>query len=276
MSADEEKPGLENSVFLMQRCYVHGGKGGIAIKSRARRNNIYYNWIEGAVLYDLDLIGSEAANEDVAVENSDVVGNVFWHTSGSALARIGGDGSGTSWGQYRFVNNTFVVAGTNHRVFFGREGISSLSIFNNAFYSTDNAAIAVFWNENADWKFSPYAQFIAVGNNTVPPSSVMNPDANDHGVEIMIMPTTSGDPGFNNLNLHDLVPTSGMNALKDHGTSMIPLFQMRDPKYDFSPPPQIPPAYMPFAPRLPPLLPLKAAPRPSDGQIDIGAYEYSP
>ncbi|APR87958.1 hypothetical protein A7982_13307 [Minicystis rosea] len=134
----------------------------------------------------------------------------------------------------------------------------------------------MFWNDNADWKFSPYEQFVAVGSNTVPPSSVMNPDASDHAVAIMILPTTSGDPGFNNLNLRDLVPNSGMNALKDHGTSMTPLIQMPDSQYDFSPPPQMAPAYMPFAPRLPPLPPLKAALRPSDGQIDIGAYEYSP
>ena len=35
--------------------------GGNAVKSRAQRNEIYYNWIEGAVYHELELIGPDPA-----------------------------------------------------------------------------------------------------------------------------------------------------------------------------------------------------------------------
>ena len=37
------------SVFRMQHNYVHDTNGGNAVKSRAQRNEIYYNWIEGGL-----------------------------------------------------------------------------------------------------------------------------------------------------------------------------------------------------------------------------------
>ncbi len=48
-----------NAVFRMQYCYVHDANGGNNVKSRAGRNEIYYNWIEGATYHELELIGSE-------------------------------------------------------------------------------------------------------------------------------------------------------------------------------------------------------------------------
>ena len=38
------------SVFRMQHTYVHDANGGNAVKSRAQRNEIYYNWIERRLL----------------------------------------------------------------------------------------------------------------------------------------------------------------------------------------------------------------------------------
>ena len=43
------------SVFRMQFCWIHDGNGGNNVKSRAERNEIYSNWIEGA-FYHLSLI----------------------------------------------------------------------------------------------------------------------------------------------------------------------------------------------------------------------------
>src|SRR5204863_6896191 len=107
MATDEAM--YPQSVFRMQFCYVHDALGGNNVKSRAERNEIYYNWIEGAFYHELDLIGSQEYAEGVAREDSDVVGNVFVKTSTYQVARIGGDGTGQSFGRYRFVNNTFVL-----------------------------------------------------------------------------------------------------------------------------------------------------------------------
>lgn len=90
MATDESMyPG---SVFRMQLCYVHDGAGGNNVKSRAERNEIYSNWIEGAVYHELDLIGPDGQDSDLAREDSDVVGNVLIKHSEWRIARIGGDG----------------------------------------------------------------------------------------------------------------------------------------------------------------------------------------
>ncbi|MFC1643154.1 hypothetical protein ACFL5O_10810 [Myxococcota bacterium] len=97
------------SVFRMQLCYVHDAAGGNNVKSRAERNEIYYNWIENAVYHELDLIGPDDQDEELAREDSDMVGNVLIKNSQWRIARIGGDGTGNTAGRYRFVNNTMVL-----------------------------------------------------------------------------------------------------------------------------------------------------------------------
>ena len=87
------------SVFRMQNCYMHDGNGGNGIKSRAERNEIYYNWIEGGYYHDIELIGPDPSSdiaEDKAREDSDVVGNVFRKAGRNPshfVARVGGDGT---------------------------------------------------------------------------------------------------------------------------------------------------------------------------------------
>ena len=114
MATDEvAHPG---SVFRMQYCYVHDANGGNNVKSRAERNEIYYNWIEGALYHELELIGPDPGGApsgwtvDLKREDSDVVGNVLRKTGTSFVARIGGDATGWSNGRYRFVNNTIITA----------------------------------------------------------------------------------------------------------------------------------------------------------------------
>ena len=79
MATDEvAHPG---SVFRMQYCYVHDANGGNNVKSRAQRNEIRYNWIEGALYHEIELIGPDGADEGLFREDSDVVGNVFRKTA---------------------------------------------------------------------------------------------------------------------------------------------------------------------------------------------------
>jgi hypothetical protein len=114
MATDEfAHPG---SVFRMQYCYLHDQNGGNNIKSRAERNEIYYNWVSGGFYGEIELIGpdphgNKKVNTDTAREDSDVVGNVFQHiaTQGTRMARVGSEGTGESNGRYRFVNNNFIL-----------------------------------------------------------------------------------------------------------------------------------------------------------------------
>lgn len=71
----EAHPG---SVFRMDHCYVHDANGGNNVKTRAERNEIRYNWIEGAEYHEIELIGPEGVDASLAREDSDVVGNVLF------------------------------------------------------------------------------------------------------------------------------------------------------------------------------------------------------
>ena len=132
----------------MQYSYVHDNGGGHAVKSRAERNEIYYNWIESPNLHAIELIGPDPGSfpnsmtlaqvEAVAREDSDVVGNVIRKKSTETghLIRIGSDETGRSKGRYRFVNNTFITSaspntGSAIRVY---DEIDSLEVHNSAFF----------------------------------------------------------------------------------------------------------------------------------------------
>lgn len=139
-----EHPGAK---FRMRFNWLHDGNGGDNLKSRAERNEIYFNWFEGALYHELELVGPDPAEaavpESQAVENSDVVGNVFAKGGGHSsfwIARIGGDGTGQTYGRYRFVHNTFILASDSAGAFRVFDGIDSFEAHNNVFYKTSTAA----------------------------------------------------------------------------------------------------------------------------------------
>lgn len=134
MATDEAT--YPHSVFRMQYCYVHDATGGNSVQSRAERNEIYYNWIEGAEYHELDLIGPDYGDPKLAREDSDVVGNVFIKTSQWRIARIGGDGSGDSAGRYRFANNTMVLGSLAGTAITLQQTVSTLEMYNNLIIHT--------------------------------------------------------------------------------------------------------------------------------------------
>ncbi|MBP7866230.1 MAG: VCBS repeat-containing protein [Acidobacteria bacterium] len=259
MSTDEgNRPG---SVFRMQFCYLHEGLGGNNVKSRAERNEIYYNWIEGGYYHELELIGSEEYPTPTVREDSDVVGNVFWKKtkpSGSDnfffVTRVGGDGTGETFGRYRFVNNTFLCgSAAAFRIF---DGIQSIEMHNNVFYRIDGTGVQIKRTVEANWSDG---ELIAGSNNWVQTGST----------EIPVQWTgtlTGADPGFVGLGSNDPRPAAG-SVLIDHGAGSL----SGPPGFPF-PNPLFPPAWHP------PLhafqAPGTAAPRPVDATLDIGAYEY--
>lgn len=256
MATDEENsPG---SVFQMQYCYVHDGNGGNNIKSRAERNEIYYNWIENARYHELELIGpdgGDGGNAALAREDSDVVGNVLRKTSRNGyVTRVGGDGTGETNGRYRFVNNTIIC--DQSAVFRLFDGIESIEMHNNLFFRNDGGTVNVMRSVDADW--SQGTALIAGSNNWVP-ADALNIPAQWTGTQ------TGATPDLEDLATADLRPVAGGNL-----TNVATASPTGVPGYPF-PNPLMPPADHP------PLNQVgnagSAEARPNDGQLDIGAFE---
>jgi hypothetical protein len=265
MATDEFKyPG---AVFRMQYCYLHDQRGGNNVKSRAERNEIYYNWISGGFYGELELIGPDPkgnrnVSTDTAREDSDVVGNVLQHkaTQGTRMVRVGSDGTGESKGRYRFVNNTFILRqGQVSPAFEIFEGIESLEVHNNVFFRVGGAPIdKVVLETRVRW----VAGRVSVGtNNWLPNGSALIPT----GWTNTLFGT---DPGFTNLATLDLRPAAG-SPLVNAG-NLAPMSPTGHPFIN----PLWPPAFHPPLHTL--LAPGTASARPSNGVIDIGAYEYAP
>ena len=257
MATDETAhPG---SVFRMQYCYVHDGLGGNNVKSRAERNEIYYNWVEGAYYYELELIGPDGQDESLAREDSDVVGNVLYqgYTTRSHYAvRIGGDGTGETWGRYRFLNNTVVMGNAStSAVFRPFDGIESVELHNNALYRQGGGAVTVFKDTDASWA---NGRVVGGSNNWVTSGSTSVPSEWSG--------TRQGtNPGFNNVGGRDLGLTSS-SPLRDVGNGAA-----TSPSGHAFPRPETSARFEP--PRHASQAVDAATKRVVVGAIDLGAYE---
>ena len=251
MATDEtHRPG---SVFRMQYCYVHDGNGGNNVKSRAERNEIYYNWIEGAYYHELELIGPDGADPSLVREDSDVVGNVLFKRNAFYVTRVGGDGTGETYGRYRFVNNTFICGDSAaFRVF---DGIESLEMVNNIFYK-ETGNCSIMRTVEASWgsageQISGRNNWVKTGATSVPAQWVDT--------------FTGTDPGFLNFAGNDLQPGSG-SALVDAGSGTT------DPTWTYAVSGDLfPPAYFPPRHAVDP--PGSEQFRHVDFALDIGAFE---
>jgi hypothetical protein len=261
------------SVFRLQHSYLHDSRfddtrnGGNLIKSRAERNEIYHNWLADAFQHELELIGPDPAgvaagwSDALKREDSDVVGNVIVHTSSTPfIIRIGGDGTsgtGDTKGRYRFTNNTIIRLGQSDTpsVFRTHFGILSVQMHNNVLWR-DGAGTVRVWREETPTNWVNGVQ-ISGSNNWVKSAATFVPGG--------WTGTLSGsDPGFVNVAALDLRPALG-SPLLDVGTT------------DTQPPPAHQFANTLALPQFHPVRTLQAiasAPiRPSNGVIDIGAFE---
>ncbi|WP_394833600.1 hypothetical protein LVJ94_44545 [Pendulispora rubella] len=242
------------SVFRMQFCYVHDGKGGNNVKSRAERNEIYYNWIEGAAYREIELIGPEGADPALKREDSDVVGNVFVKSAaGSNVARVGGDGTGDTSGRYRFVNNTFVLAANSPTAIQVFDRIESVEFHNNVFYRIGGGSVPVFRTTEAQWV---NGESITGSNNWLPAGS---------SVPTFTNTKTGADPGFANSGQRDFrLATS--SALV--GQALLPT---ASPTAHPFPSPLAAPVFSPPLHAVDPAD--KATARAKASKVAIGAYE---
>ncbi len=249
---EDDYPG---SVFRLRFCYIHDGTGGENVKSRAERNEIYYNWLENPYYHNLELIGPDPAGgvaEDRAREDSDVVGNVIIARRYPRNVRIGGDGCGQSRGRYRFANNTFIHrnAGPESQIF-AHFAVESVEMHNNVFVMPSGP---VFDDSAADWVLG---RRVAGSCNWV--SAGAGCPAEWTGT------LTGASPGFVDLANGLLRPAAG-SILIDAG-SMTTVSPAGSP----FPGPLAAPLFHPPQAALIPIGTGEA--RPADGAIDIGAFE---
>jgi hypothetical protein len=253
----------------MQFCFIHDGAGGNNVKSRAGRNEIYHNWIEGAAFHELDLIGADVKAQKPGTagrvrEDSDVVGNVLLarKTSRGFIARLGSDGTGASDGRYRFANNTIIIDPSVpgvpavlrvQSVMRVKGAAQSVEMHNNVIWH-GGRAVRVFYEERP----GAAAVFASAGScNWLPRGSV--------GVPSGWSGTICGaDPGFQDGRAFDFMPAEG-SPLMDAGE-----MQTRSPRgFEFLRPLSMPAFH-------PPVKGALAGPRPVYGDIDIGAFERAP
>jgi hypothetical protein len=271
------------AVFRLQYNWIHDsqfgtGEGGNLVKSRAERNEIYYNWLEDAYYHELELIGPDPDgaqigwDDDLAREDSDVVGNVIVHTSSfGAIVRFGGDGTsegrGESFGRYRFVNNTVIRRNANNdtpTVFRLYEGIDSLEFHNNVIWREGASSVTLVRAVEAQWVTAPK---VTGTNNWVDAGFALNPSSLPNSVTGTI---TGSDPLFTDLATYNLIPAAGSPLLNvgNNGPVSPPGYEIVNPAYG---PVLFPPSREPAVRTVLPIG--TAALRPVNGTIDIGAYE---
>jgi hypothetical protein len=257
MATDEEAyPG---AVFRMQFCYLHDGNGGHGVKSRAERNEIYYNWIEGSYYHELELIGPDpesGVDENKAREDSDVVGNVLRKTGlkpGFHAIRIGGDATGQTAGRYRFVNNTILMGPGTGSVFRVFDRVDTLEAYNNVIFRVGGGAVEIIRTTEA----ATPLPLVGGSNNWLPSGSKAPPEWTGT--------LTGADPAFVASATKDLHPGAA-SPLVDKGAMMLAglsarLFPNPLPAPMFEPPPGAAIAVG------------TAVARAHTAAIDIGAYE---
>lgn len=241
------------SVFRLQYCYIHDGNGGNSVKSRAERNEIYFNWIEGGVYHELDLIGPDGQDPNLAREDSDVVGNVLVKHSEWYIARIGGDGTGNTGGRYRFVNNTMVLGPDSDRAIQMQQEVESVEMYNNVIYRAAGPAQMFRHSDQVG------ADPLLIGsNNWIQPGWTDVPSTWTNTVE-------GTDPGFVDLAGYDFRPLEASPLVNAGATSIAagnagfpnPLTEVG----------YVPPSRMSVPPG-------SALTRTSVEQPDIGAFEF--
>jgi hypothetical protein len=256
MSADESQ--FPNAVFRMRFSYVHDSNGGNSVKSRAARNEIHYNWIEGALYHELDLIGSEEYPEALVREDSEVVGNVLVKTASSQghVARIGGDGTGQTDGRYRFAHNTMILAtgaGTP-TVMRLQDQTGSLQLSDNVIFRQGGGSFVVIRTAE---EAAPLAVHAGQNNWVASNATGLRPEWTGT--------VTGTTPGFANLGAWNLTPIVG-SAIHDSG-----VLPTAGPPGASFPNPLAAPVFHPPVRTIG--LPGSEQARPSAPPIDIGAFE---
>jgi hypothetical protein len=133
---------LPGSVCRVQYTYVHDNVSGDSIKSRCERNEIYFNWLQGAPFYEMELIGPDEGSGGMGRPcHSDIVGNVIFSHHAYPI-RMGSDAADSSFGRYRLANNTIIAWDAGGGGISRHLGvIESIEFYNNIIYSNATSAL---------------------------------------------------------------------------------------------------------------------------------------
>ncbi len=255
MATDEKAhPG---SLFTLRHSFIHDGLGGNNVKSRAEKNLIVENWIEGAKYHEVELVGPDGADPTLAREDGEVVGNVLYKKSDFHAVRVGGDGTGDTGGRYRFVGNTFIMAGSAGAIRL-QDRVESIELYNNAFARTAAGPVTLFKDESIRLQ-KPLV--IGTGNWLPEGSDIaVDPRSSDSPLS----GTKRGKaPGFVDISAADFRPVAG-GPLVGAGVRETPT--NRAAPYEGA---LALPAFEPPMRKLGPSL----RARPASGPISIGAFE---
>ena len=170
--------------------------------------------------------------ENYLREDTDFVGNVVISNNKIKSLTIGGDGgsggptrNGTSFGRYRFVNNTFVnnFNPSDGRSYTGqiKFGVGSLEFYNNIFYNQYGTSIGFYFNDynanndphqtNSDLRWSNGRQIVARNNWFKTGSKLPS--------EFLASSLSGSEPGFFAANQNDY-HLSVNNPLLTSGTTL--------------------------------------------------------
>jgi len=212
---------------------------GAQIKTRSETNIIRYNWVDGGDNDMLQLI------EDMrnGVQHNYVYGNVFIKSTGNSnnrLILVGWDSSPQPNGDSTyFYNNTVISKDPGGDRFF-RTIDTTVHIFadNNIFYAVNSTYL--LFNDGPDTTIRGKNNWISSFATGINSAAVTN----------SILSVDPGFVDFVNSDLH-LTATS----------------ECRDVVMGF-----VPPAGFPLSEEY--VMDLQSQPRPSDGKLDLGAFEY--
>ncbi|MFQ6047811.1 MAG: hypothetical protein ACE5K7_00420 [Phycisphaerae bacterium] len=228
-----------NSISLTVRGnYIHHSTTGQNFKSRCSHLVFENNWVEEDANYTWEV----ASNN---VNNALMIGNVIIKGPDAANSRIigCGDGSGVASGTLTLINNTIVATRSNNRYLYSHSSsTTNLVLYNNIF--TGPSTILFSWNGSGSRTGSH--NWFQTGMSV--PGTITD----------SLFGTSPGfvDPGANDFHL---LPDS---VCRDAGTNSPQwlngsgMWEVRVPEGQY-------------------VRHLQTMPRPADGALDIGAYEYA-
>ena len=231
------------------------GAGGNNLKDRSAGTVVRYNWIEGGNR-QLDLVDAEDSSliqADPRYRETHVYGNVLIEPAGEGNRQIlhyGGDSGATAAyrkGTLYFYNNTVVSTRTDRNTLMRLStNDEHCDARNNIFYST---------LPGSDWSMLDDTGVLDLSHNWIKPGWVQSfggtsGTLNDDGTMV-----EGADPGFTNEAAQEFALAAGSVNI-NVGTTLSPAVVL---SHDLTQ------QYVKHQ---------AAEPRPSDGTLDIGAYEF--
>lgn len=234
--------------LTVRYCYLHDSDSAQNIKSRAHYTELLYNYIADANSKEVDLV--EASETNAANSNALLIGNVIIKRNAAPISGISGndsqfilfgqDGGGTRSGTLYMFNNTIISGMSSNRPLW-LSSTTSAVLYNNIFYGTDTLLRDAYTIANT------------TGSNNWIPSTAKVPT----GFTNTIKGTTPGFVDLAGRDYHLNLSFSCVNAGKSVLTYVDGFGVSKT-----------------AVPSLHYVNHLKNTARPSDAQLDIGAYEY--